>query len=196
LQQEQASRPIEGNSLNSRRPNPEVRIRLATVDDALAIAALLYRSFAEYEPLYTRGGFVATTPTPEQIRGRMREGPIWVAAQDGLIVGTVGVAPRGKALYIRSMAVSPEARGEGIGELLLDTIEQFAIGRGYQRLFLSTTPFHTRAIRLYEGQAFRRIQQDQQTSKESRETDSGPHDLFGTPLFTMEKDLTETEARG
>jgi GNAT superfamily N-acetyltransferase len=125
----------------------------------------------------------------------MREGRVWVAVQDGLTVGTVGGAPRGKALYIRGMAVLPEARGQGIGELLLDSIEQFAIGHGYQRLFLSTTPFLTRAIRLYAGQGFRRMQQDQQSSAESSETDSGPHDLFGTPLFTMAKDLVRAEVR-
>ena len=178
-----------GALLNSRRSNSELEIRLATVDDAPAIAAVLYSAFAEYEPLYTSGGFVATTPGPEQIEERMREGPVWVAVQEGLTVGTVGVAPRGKALYIRGMAVLPKARGQGIGELLLASIEQFAIGHGYQRLFLSTTPFLTRAIRLYEGQGFRRIQQDQQSCEESSETDSGPHDLFGTPLFTMAKDV-------
>ena len=72
------------------------------------------------------------------------------------------------------MAVLPTARGQRIGELLLVHVEQFAVSKGFRRLFLSTTPFLDRALRLYEKFGFRR-------------TDEGPNDLFGTPLFTMEK---------
>jgi hypothetical protein len=58
----------------------------------------------------------------------------------------------------------------------LRQIESFASERGFQRLFLSTTPFLNRAIQLYEHHGFgRRIE--------------GPDNLFGTPLFTMEKIL-------
>ena len=81
-----------------------------------------------------------------------------------------------KALYIRGMAVHPHARGQHIGELLLSHIEQFARRKAFNRLFLSTTPFLDRAIRLYQSFGFRR-------------TSEGPNGLFGTPLFTMEKSL-------
>jgi putative acetyltransferase len=107
----------------------------------------------------------------------MNEGPIWVVMSEDLVVGTVSVVPRGDSLYIRGMAVLPHARGQNVGELLLQHVEDFAHGQGFRRLFLSTTPFLSRAIRLYERMGFRRI-------------DEGPHDLFGTPLFTMEKELS------
>jgi ribosomal protein S18 acetylase RimI-like enzyme len=74
------------------------------------------------------------------------------------------------------MAVLPTARGQRIGELLLLQIESYAGEQGHERLVLSTTPFLHRAIRLYENFGFRR-------------NGEGPHDLFGTPLFTMEKFL-------
>ncbi len=45
-----------------------------------------------------------------------------------------------------------------------------------ERLFLSTTPFLTHAIRLYEHAGFQRNAE-------------GSPDLFGTPLFTMVKPL-------
>ena len=162
--------------MQASRSNPEIQIRVATPGDAPFIASVLYKGFAEYESLYTQEAFAATTPTSEQIQGRMSEGPIWVAVQDSAIIGTVGAAPRGHALYVRGMAVLPEARGHKIGEALLSSLERYAIAHGYERLFLSTTPFLTRAIRLYERQGFRR-------------SSNGPHDLFGTPLFTMVKDL-------
>jgi GNAT superfamily N-acetyltransferase len=153
-----------------------IRVRLATPDDAPSIAALLYDSFKEYEPLYTPEGFKATTPSADVIRPRIHEGPIWVAIQDGTIVGTLSAVPKGEALYVRSMSVLPAARGHRIGELLLRHVEDFALAQGYKRMFLSTTPFLDRAIRLYEKWGFQR-------------TDDAPHDLFGTPLFTMVKTL-------
>ena len=137
----------------------------------------------EYKSLYTDGGLAATTPTSEQIVDRMNEGQVWVALHKGQIVGTVSVVPQGEALYIRGMAVLPEARGQRIGALLLSHIEEFAAANQHQRLFLSTTPFLTQAIRLYERFGFRR-------------SDEGPHDLFGTPLFTMTKTLGPQVRKG
>lgn len=155
---------------------PGARIREATPADAESIASLLQAAFLEFEPLYTPEGFRATTPTADEIRPRFAEGPIWVAEQDEAILGTVSVVLKGEGLYIRSMAVAPQAQGRGFAALLLDTVEQFAQARICSRLFLSTTPFLASAIHLYERAGFRR-------------TDDGPHDLFGTPLFTMMKEL-------
>jgi N-acetylglutamate synthase-like GNAT family acetyltransferase len=152
-----------------------VRIREASPADADAIASLLKVAFLEFEPLYTPAGFRATTPTAEEIQPRFAEGPIWIAEQDGNIVGTISVVPKSEGLYIRSMAVHPEARGKGVAGLLLETAEKAADGFACARLFLSTTPFLDAAIHLYEQAGFRR-------------TDDEPHDLFGTPLMTMVKD--------
>jgi len=58
----------------------------------------------------------------------------------------------------------------------MDSVQGFAVAQECKRLFLSTTPFLSRAIALYERLGFIR-------------TAEGPHDLFGTPLFTMEKML-------
>jgi ribosomal protein S18 acetylase RimI-like enzyme len=153
-----------------------VKIRKATSRDAQAIARVLRESFAEYEAAYTAEGFSATTPTQEQVRIRLDEGPIWVAVQRGKIVGTVSAVSRGEGLYIRGMAVHGVARGRGVGKLLLREVENFARAHQHSYLVLSTTPFLIRAIRLYEQAGFHR-------------SGEGPHDLSGTPLFTMLKTL-------
>ena len=152
-------------------------LRMATPADADSVASVLSESFAEYEPLYTPEGYAATTPTAEQIRARWEEGPVWVAVGDvGVVVGTVSAVPRGEELYVRSMAVVPSARGWRVGESLLARVEEFARAHGHARLTLTTTPFLSRAIRLYERAGF-------------RPSGRGPLELFGTPLFEMSKDL-------
>lgn len=157
---------------------PSAQIRRAGPDDASQIASVLQRAFAEYESSYTLEAFAATISTPGQILERMREGPIWVALENESIIGTVSAVGRAESLYVRGMAVDPAARGKGIGRELLERAEEFATEHGFKRLFLSTTPFLSSAILLYEKHGFRR-------------SDEGPHDLFGTPLFTMVKTIGE-----
>ena len=152
-----------------------IKIRDATTSDLSEIATLMHESFVEYRSLYTEEAFLATTPTAWQIAVRMTEGPVWLAEYEASIVGTVSVVSRGDDLYIRGMAVLPQARGLQLGQLLIKEVEDFARVQKHQRLILSTTPFLHRAIRLYERAGFQR-------------TDEGPHDLFDTPLFTMVKD--------
>ena len=150
-------------------------IRRATESDAGQIAAVLLRSFADFRPLYTAGGFSATTPDALVVRARLEEGPTWVAVQKG-VVGTVSAVKTGADLYVRSMAVLPAMRGQGLAEKLLHVVEKYAYQQRVDRLVLSTTPFPHTAIRLYERNGFVRI-------------DDEPHELFGTPLFTMAKPL-------
>ena len=153
-----------------------IEIRAAELCDAEAICSLLADSFSEYRPLYTSEGYAATVITTEQVADRIREGPVWVAVSEETVVGTVSVVARSGSLYVRGMGVRPAARGQRIGESLLAEVEKFADAGKFRRLFLSTTPFLDRAIRLYERLGFQRI-------------DGGPLDLYGTPLFTMEKFL-------
>jgi N-acetylglutamate synthase-like GNAT family acetyltransferase len=155
-----------------------IEIRLAESRDAPAIASLLADSFAEYESLYTFEGYAATAITSEQVANRISEGPLWIALSDGSVVGTVSVVVRGESLYVRGMAVRPTHRGQRIGERLLAQVEKFAKSIGIRHLFLSTTPFLERAKRLYERWGFSRV-------------DEGPYDLHGTPLFSMEKLLSD-----
>ena len=151
-----------------------ITIRTAATTDAAAIASLLADAFAEFEPRYTPGGYRATTPNRDEVERRLADGPIWVAEDDRGIAGTVSAIVRPDGVYVRSMAVRPAARGCGIGRLLLNQVQEFAAAHDYSHLYLSTTPFLSAAIQLYERTGFIR-------------TSAPPYELFGTPLFTMEK---------
>ena len=158
----------------------EIHIRQAEPVDAATVSRVLYESFVEYKALYTSGGFAATTPTEEQVLGRMKEGgPVWLAFRDMEALGTVAAVAKEESVYMRGMAVLPTARGFGVAAQLLKTVEQWAVAQGIMRVFLTTTPFLHAAIRLYEKHGFQRL--------------PGPKDLFGTPLFAMEKKLFRYE---
>jgi ribosomal protein S18 acetylase RimI-like enzyme len=149
-------------------------IRRATPSDVHSMASILLEAFEEFRPLYTDRGFAATTPSASVISARLDEGPSWVALLNHQIVGTVSAIATPEGLYIRSMGVEPSARRRGIAKILLYEVEAYAAVLDFKTLLLSTTPFLDSAIRLYEQYGFVR-------------TDAGPHDLFGTPLFTMTK---------
>jgi GNAT superfamily N-acetyltransferase len=167
---------VQGWSL-SLKPEARVLIRLAAPPDASEVASVLWQSFVEYQDRYTPEGFAATTPDAEGVRSRLAEWQTWVALLDNAIVGTASAFEKSEGcLHIRGMAVLPSARGQKVGELLLREIEGFALRNRYTRLSLSTTPFLSRAIRLYERFGFQR-------------TDDGPYDICGTPLCRMAKAL-------
>jgi GNAT superfamily N-acetyltransferase len=157
-----------------------VSIRRAIVTDAVVIAAVLREAFVPYQSAYTPAAFSATTPADDQIRQRLLEGPIWVAVDDQTTVGTLSAVQRGATIYLRSLAVLPTSHGRGLGRLLIEQAERFAAERTASHLLLSTTPFLTHAIQLYEQLGF-------------RPTTDGPQELFGTPLITMVKMVTSAE---
>ena len=151
-------------------------VRLATPDDAEAVATILRAAFAPFRDAYTVQAYAATTPPADVIGNRLAEGPIWLALAGLTCVGTASAVSRGLALSVRSMAVLPAAQGRGVGRALLAAAEEHARHTGHTSLVLSTTPFLRQAIRLYAHAGF--------------QTDvAAPRDLHGTPLVGMRKAL-------
>ena len=62
-----------------------------------------------------------------------------VADHDGLIRGVVGLEPLGDDALVRSLAVAPDYRGQGMAGRLLDEIEAVARKKDLKRLFGLTT---------------------------------------------------------
>ena len=108
---------------------------------------------------------------------RLQRGVTWIAVIRDQCVGTVAGHAINDEWRVRSMAVLPSCQGQGAGQLLLQSVEEYARAAGFRSLTLSTTPFLHQAIRLYEKMGFK-------FQKE------GPHQLFGTPLLRMRKVLT------
>jgi ribosomal protein S18 acetylase RimI-like enzyme len=99
---------------------------------------------------------------------------VLVALDGGTVVGTARLhvhptavdLPAGAA-YVRAVAVRPGREGGGIARALMASCADRARAAGATSLWLHTTPFMTRAIRLYEGLGYRRAP--------AHDTDSGEH---------------------
>ncbi len=159
-----------------------VTVRLGSEADSAAIAAVLFAAFSQFERDYTPESFAIVTPTADQIVTRFAEGPLWVAERDGVIVGTVSVTTEPEGMYIRSMAVHPEAQGAGVGHKLLDAVDEYFQLSELDRIFLYTTYFVPGAKEMYEKHGFKWVR------------DTAADEWYGTPGLEMEKFLSVPRA--
>jgi len=101
------------------------------------------------------------------VAGRLTQGEVWVAVEaSGDIVGTVWIPRPGERLSdlalegeldFRQLAVSPAARGRGVGEALTRHVIGIARARGTQRVVMNSGPEMLGAHALYLKLGFRRL---------------------------------------
>jgi amino-acid N-acetyltransferase len=63
----------------------------------------------------------------------------FVCTDGAALRGVVGLEPTEEGALLRSLAVPPEGRGEGIGTRLIEAIERYAVQAGIGRVYLLTT---------------------------------------------------------
>ncbi|MDA1195484.1 MAG: GNAT family N-acetyltransferase [Planctomycetota bacterium] len=117
-----------------------IRLRaLASDPDAFGSTLAREQAFGEAEWRARLGSPEARTYV---VRGAEGDG--------GLVVG----ARYGEDAGLFSMWVAPEARGQGIGALLVQRVVGWARRTGYPRLLLDVADANEPAIRLYRSQGF------------------------------------------
>ena len=85
-------------------------------------------------------------------------GQVLFVVEDGEPLGTCAVVRHDGATYeIAKMAVAPEARGRGYGDLLMRAAIDLARERGARRLVIVSNTRLAPAIRLYEKHGFVRV---------------------------------------
>ena len=88
-------------------------------------------------------------------------GQIFFVVDGTEVLGTCAVIPHEPGVYeIAKMAVSPEARGKGYGDLLMDATMEFARRAGARRIVIVSNTVLAPAIRLYEKHGFVRVPLD------------------------------------
>lgn len=90
-----------------------------------------------------------------QMLGRSRLRRVWVAVQDGTVVGLctaqilISTAMGGPAAIVEDVVVRPDRRGQGIGRVLMAAILFWARRRGLTRLQLLADKTNLPAIGFY-----------------------------------------------
>lgn len=75
----------------------------------------------------------------------------------GTVVGYVLAMVMGPEGEVADIAVAPEARGRGVGGVLLDQVTDLLVGTGVRTVYLEVRESNVAARRLYEGRDFRMV---------------------------------------
>ncbi|MGD9959503.1 GNAT family N-acetyltransferase [Nocardioides sp.] len=137
-----------------------MQIRLIAESEHAAVAALILS-------VYVDGGFIpAEADYVHQLRdttSRADDSEVWVAVEDGRLLGTVTYCPAGSAHRelaqegegeFRMLAVDESVRGRGIGEALVRHCLTRSQAAGDHAMALSTMEEMTGAHRIYERLGF------------------------------------------
>jgi GNAT superfamily N-acetyltransferase len=144
-----------------------VLVREFRVGDSVeALTDLLHRAYRELAEAGMR--FTATHQSVATTQRRIDEGECLVAEWNGQIVGTiVWVRPSAEdsveyyrhphVAHFGQFGVCPHHRGLGIGQALLQRVEQEAAHAGYTELALDTSENATHLIALYEKWGYAQV---------------------------------------
>jgi ribosomal protein S18 acetylase RimI-like enzyme len=140
----------------------DVLVRRARPEDLAAVGDVTVAAYEEF----TLG---PEDPYLDHLRDaarRDREAELWVAEQDGAIVGTVTLTPEGSAWReigrpgegeFRMLAVSPAARRQGVGEALSTLVLDRFRELGADAIVMSSLREMRAAHRVYERVGFARL---------------------------------------
>src|SRR6185503_3925273 len=111
-------------------PSTPIVLRLATIDDALAITLTIHAAFEEFRgKLVPESGAFAETPRSIAAELESGAGAI-IAERNGSIVGCVIFRLYEGDLYFGRLSVLPEARGIGLAKRLIAAVEREARALG------------------------------------------------------------------
>lgn len=95
----------------------------------------------------------------------------WIAERAGRVIGSVFVVDAGNGVaQLRLLYVEKEARGLGVGRMLVDQVVHFARDKGYRKVRLWTQSDLVAARKIYAGAGFTLVE-------------SKPHHSFGRDLI-------------
>jgi phosphinothricin acetyltransferase len=133
-------------------------IRAAKPDDAAAILEI-------YAPIVreTAISFEGEPPSAEEIVGRIERSHVWLVAElDGRVAGYAYAAefhPRDAYRWATEISIylAPEARGRGVGKMLVGEVLERLRAMGFVNAFAGTTLPNPGSVGLFESFGFEKI---------------------------------------
>lgn len=156
-----AVQPNAGESLESPQVKSGLQIRRVRPEEYASVGRMVR---AAYDSAYRLdSGYLDDI---EDVAGRDAGAEVLIAEEASVILGSITIPRPGEhqlsdsaadEMDVRLLGVAPEARGRGIGVLLMDHCAAVARERGLRRLVLHTGEQMIAAQRLYERLGFVRI---------------------------------------
>ena len=137
-------------------------IRTIRPSDNAALAIIVRNALAEFG--VNKPGTVFYDKTTDQLFElfQVPASIYYVAEIEAKIVGGAGIFPSNglpeSTCELVKMYLSPEARGHGLGKLLIDQCLQFAGKSGYKRVYIETMPELRKAVGIYEKYGFKKLE--------------------------------------
>lgn len=128
-----------------------------TSDEGSRLRAIRLSSLREAPDAFASTFEETSARPPQSWRQQLQDLATFVAVADGTDVGIVRGAPydgEPGAAILLSMWVAPEARGQGVGDALIDVVVDWARDEGYLRLLLEVADDNAHAISLYARKGF------------------------------------------
>ena len=126
-------------------------LRRANADDAPALHDLAKRAYGIYiERIGRRPG-----PMDDDYDEKVRDACVFVADDDGRVVGLIVLIEAADHLLVENVAVDPDRQRSGIGRAMLNRAETHARERGLTELRLYTNVVMVENIRLYTRFGYR-----------------------------------------
>ena len=141
--------------------NMAVIIRQIQKKDNLILAELIRTVFREFN--IDRPGTVYTDPTTDNLYELFQDdlSTYWIAEEDGVLLGGCGIYPTDglptDCAELVKYYLSSDARGKGIGKLLLQVNINTAREQGYKQLDLESFPELDKAVAIYKESGFQQI---------------------------------------
>ncbi|OQP65098.1 GNAT family N-acetyltransferase [Niastella populi] len=136
-----------------------IAIRTIQPADNQALAVIIRNALAEFGA--NKPGTVYYDATTDALYELFRKaGSIYyVAEENGVLLGGAGIYPSpglpADTCELVKMYLSPNARGKGIGKLLIEKALEFATATGYRNVYIETMPELRKAMSVYEKFGFK-----------------------------------------
>lgn len=153
-------------------------LRQAATADAARIVSILHAAFEEYRGWMNPPSGVLKESV-ESVLQKMQTAR-WVLAEtvrERRAVGCVLYEPRDEFMYLGRLAVLPEFRRRGVGDMLIESVEAEARRQNYTRVRLGVRASLPKMRAAYERRGYRFVE-------------AHTHEGFSEPTYVMlEKDL-------
>ena len=139
-----------------------MKIRKVSKSDNKHLADLIRAAFVEYDA--PREGTVFSDPTTDNLYDlfQNKKSILWVAENDGEILGCCGIyptdgLPKGCAELVKFYLLA-KARGNGLGTQLMKQSIESAKELDYSEIYIETLPEFDNAVGMYERTGFEKLE--------------------------------------